>query len=37
MTALKRVSDAQESLTVQFAEHERKDKNTHAVVEEPAN
>jgi hypothetical protein len=33
---MKGVADAQESLRVQFAEHECKDKNAHAAVREPA-
>jgi hypothetical protein len=33
---MKGVADAQESLRVQFAEHERKDEDAHAAVREPA-
>jgi len=33
---MKGVADAPESLRVQFAEHECKDEDAHATVEEPA-
>jgi hypothetical protein len=33
---MKGLADAQESLRVQFAEHECKDEDAHAAVEEPA-